>query len=142
MLLLLHVIVTYIKENIITKLQELYISPRNPRVGNKLLALFLKKPLCTGNLLKYSLKDPRVISRISRNKSNQKSGFTLILCLFLDDTLSKIERDGTLFRKRCQNFTSRILSHWLNEDITCSSLRINKKQKATDKDTENRTVEC
>ena len=28
-----------------TKLQKLYIPPRNLRVGNKLPALFLKKPL-------------------------------------------------------------------------------------------------
>ena len=41
---------TYIKENIITKLQKLYSPPSNPREGNKLPALFLKKPLCTGNL--------------------------------------------------------------------------------------------
>ena len=52
MLLLLYIIVTYIKENIITKLQKLYRPPppRNPRVGNKSLALFMKKPLCTGDI--------------------------------------------------------------------------------------------
>ena len=53
MLLLLN-IVTYIKENIITKLQKLYSPPRNPRAGNKLPVLFVKKPLCTGNLLPAS----------------------------------------------------------------------------------------
>ena len=42
---------TYIKENIITKLQKLYSLPRNLRAGNKLVALFLKKPLCMGDLL-------------------------------------------------------------------------------------------
>ena len=42
---------TYIKENIITKLQKLYSPPRNIRAGNKLLVLFLKKLLRTGNLL-------------------------------------------------------------------------------------------
>ena len=63
-------------------------------------------------------------------KVSKKSNFYLILCLFLDGTFSKIERDGKLFRKRCQNFTSRILSRWLYEDITCSGLLINKKQKA------------
>ena len=36
----------------------------------------------------------------------RKSGFILILCLFLDGTSSKMKRDGKLFRKRCQNFTS------------------------------------
>ena len=50
MLLLLQIIVTYIKENIITKLQKLYSQPRNSRAGNKLPALFVKKPLCTGDL--------------------------------------------------------------------------------------------
>ena len=51
MSLLLHIIVTYIMENIITKLQKLYSPPRYPRVGNKSHALFVKKPLCTGDLL-------------------------------------------------------------------------------------------
>ena len=51
-------------------------------------------------------------------KLNKKSGFTLILCLFTDDTFSKTERDGKLFRKRCQNFS--ILSRWLYEDaVAC-----------------------
>ena len=51
MSLLLHIIVTYIRENIITKLQKLYSPPRSPRVGNKLPALFVKDPLCMGYLL-------------------------------------------------------------------------------------------
>ena len=42
MSLLLHIIVTYIKENIITKLQKLYCLPRNPRAGSKLPVLFVK----------------------------------------------------------------------------------------------------
>ena len=50
MSLLLHSIVTYIKENIITKLQKLYSPPRNPRAVNKSPALFVKNPLCTGDL--------------------------------------------------------------------------------------------
>ena len=50
MLLLLHIIVTYIKENVITKLQKLYNLPKNPKAGNKLPALFVKKALCMGNL--------------------------------------------------------------------------------------------
>ena len=65
-------------------------------------------------------------------KVSKKNDFILILCLFLDGIFFKIERDGKLFRKKCQNFTSRILSHWLYEDITCSDLLINKKRKATD----------
>ena len=47
---LLHIIVTYIKENRITKVQKLYSPPRNLRADNKLPALFLKKPLGLGNL--------------------------------------------------------------------------------------------
>ena len=50
MSLLLPIIVTYIEENIITKLQKLYSPPRNPRMGNKSPMLFVKKPLCTGDL--------------------------------------------------------------------------------------------
>ena len=38
------------KENIITQLQKLYSSPTNLRSSNKSPALFLKKPLCMGNL--------------------------------------------------------------------------------------------
>ena len=51
MLLLLHIIVTYIKENIVTKLKKLYSPPRNPRVRSKSPVLFVKKPLCTGDFL-------------------------------------------------------------------------------------------
>ena len=51
MSLLLQIIVIYIKENIITKLQKLYSSPRNSRAGNKSPALFVEKPHCTGDLL-------------------------------------------------------------------------------------------
>ena len=50
MSLLLDIIMTYIKENIITKLQKLFSLPRNSRVGNKLPVLFVKKPFCTGDL--------------------------------------------------------------------------------------------
>ena len=48
---LLHIIVTYTKETIITKLQKLYSPPRKLKAGNKSPALLLKKPLCTGDLL-------------------------------------------------------------------------------------------
>ena len=47
---LLHV-VAYIKESIITKIQKLQSPARNLRAGNKLLALFLKKRSCMGDLL-------------------------------------------------------------------------------------------
>ena len=50
MSLVLHIIVTYIKENMITKLQKLYSPPRNPRAGNKSPMLFVKNPLCTVDL--------------------------------------------------------------------------------------------
>ena len=60
MSLLLHIIVTYIKENITTKLQKLYSPPRNPRAGNKMPALFVKKNLFARAIYrpraKYSLK--------------------------------------------------------------------------------------
>ena len=42
---------TYIKENITTKLQKLYSPPRNLRADYKLPTLFLKKLLCMDNLL-------------------------------------------------------------------------------------------
>ena len=41
---------THIKENIITKLKKLYSPPRPIRAGNKLPALFLRKPLYMGDL--------------------------------------------------------------------------------------------
>ena len=63
--------------------------------------------------------------------SKKKTGFILISCLSLDSTSFKIERNGKPFRKRCQNFTSRTLSCWLYEDITCSGLHINTKEKLT-----------
>ena len=37
------------KENIITKLQKLYIPPRNHRTGNKSPVLLLKNLICTGD---------------------------------------------------------------------------------------------
>ena len=40
----------YIKENIITKLQKLYSPRRSPRADNKSPMLFVKKPLCPGDL--------------------------------------------------------------------------------------------
>ena len=53
---LLHIIVTYIKENTIAKLQKLYSQTRNLRAGNILPALFLKEPICTGDLLPTHIK--------------------------------------------------------------------------------------
>ena len=67
MLLLLHIIATYIKENIITKLQKLYSLPRNPRAGNKSPTLFVKKPLCVGDLLpacKIFIERPALLLKI------------------------------------------------------------------------------
>ena len=65
-------------------------------------------------------------------KVRKKSGFILVFCLFLGGTSSKTERNGKVFRKRCQNFTFDVLSRWLSDDITYSGLLINKKQKVTD----------
>ena len=61
MSLLLHIIVTYIKENIITKLQILYHPPRNPRAGNKSPAysFSIYRPCA-----KYSLKGLHAIQEI------------------------------------------------------------------------------
>ena len=42
------------------------------------------------------------------------------------------KKNGKLFRKICQNFTSRILSRWAYEDMTWCDLLINKLEKATD----------
>ena len=69
--------------------------------------------------------------RISWNKSEENKAALFCFYVFLDSTSSKIEKCGKLFRKRCQNFTSRVLWRWLSEDITYSGLLINKKQKAT-----------
>ena len=58
----------YSKENIITKLQKLYSLPRNLRAGNKSPALFLKKPLCTGDILpthKIFIERPVEYQRLS-----------------------------------------------------------------------------
>ena len=44
MSLLLHIIVTCIKENIIIKLQNLYSPSRSPRAGNKSPTLFIERP--------------------------------------------------------------------------------------------------
>ena len=66
MLLLLHIIVTYIKENIITKLQNLYSPSRNPRADKKFQMLFVKT-LCTGYLSptrKIFIKRPDNIQKI------------------------------------------------------------------------------
>ena len=50
MSLLLQTIVTYIKENIIKKLQKLYSLPKKLMAGNKSPVLLLKKPFCISNL--------------------------------------------------------------------------------------------
>ena len=73
MLLLLHIIVTYIKENVITKLQKLNSPPRNPRVGSKSPTLFVKKPLSMGDLLpacKIFIERPDCTHFVLWNMSN------------------------------------------------------------------------
>ena len=49
--LLLHIIMTCIKENITTKLDKLYSLRRKPRERNKSPEQLVKKPFCTGDLL-------------------------------------------------------------------------------------------
>ena len=59
----LQIIVIYIKEKLITKLQKLY-SP-SERAGNKSPALFVKKPRCKGDLLqvcKIFIERPDMLS--------------------------------------------------------------------------------
>ena len=63
-------------------------------------------------------------------KVSKKATFIWFWFFFSMTLFPKIERDGKLFRKRCQNFVSRILSRSLYGDITCSDLLINKKEKA------------
>ena len=77
MSLLLHIIVTYVKENIITKLQILYSQPRNLTAGNKSPTLLVKNLFAWEIYLpraKYSLKglnstiDRRLIVEISASR--------------------------------------------------------------------------
>ena len=77
MSLLLHIIMTYIKENI-TKLQKLYSLPRNPRAGKKSPVLFVKKPLCIGDLSpvqKIFIERPVTLNY---NSSNNEVGITVM----------------------------------------------------------------
>ena len=52
---------TYIKKYIIIKLQKLCSLPRKLETGNKSLALFLKKPLCMGDLLSACKIAPAIL---------------------------------------------------------------------------------
>ena len=88
-----HIIVTYIKENTIKKLQKLYSLPRNPTAGNKLPMLLKKKPLCTGHLLpacKMFIESPgrsiqnitkKTCSFIAVHKSNKYVTNAFFICL-------------------------------------------------------------
>ena len=51
MSLLLQIIVIYIKENIITKLQKLYSLPKKSMAANKSPALFVKKTSLQGQFI-------------------------------------------------------------------------------------------
>ena len=68
MSVLLHIIVTYIKENIITKLQKLYNAPRNPRTAAINRPHYLWKNLFAraiySSRAKYSLKGLITMPRI------------------------------------------------------------------------------
>ena len=83
MSLLLHIIVTYIKENIITKL---YSPPRNPKAGNKSPALFVKKTLCTGDLShahKIFIERPEEASQVLSIEPSGNKLSTAIKCFIL-----------------------------------------------------------
>ena len=59
------------KKNIITKLQKLCSLSRNLRVSNKSHVLFLRKPLCTGDLLPaykifFERPDTKTFSRVDK----------------------------------------------------------------------------
>ena len=74
---------TYIKENIITKLQKLYSPPRNPRAGNKLPALLVEKPLCIGDLLstcKIFIKRPEKILSFYEKLLSITASLIIFLC--------------------------------------------------------------
>ena len=64
----------YIKENIITKLQKLYSSPRNSRAGNKSPALFVRKPHCTGDL-SLTEKEPLTLEKDKGDESKYYLGY-------------------------------------------------------------------
>ena len=66
---LLRIFVAYIKENITTKLQKLYSSPRNLRAVNKSPALVLKKTALQGRFIagacKILIERPAVVIKES-----------------------------------------------------------------------------
>ena len=109
MSLLLHIIVTYIKENIITKLQKLYSLPRNLRAGNKLPMLFVKKPLCTGN------SSPACTIFIERPALGRDMKH-----VNLEHTMHLLN----MFASMLYNYTAENISFWkhfLNDFIFCAS---------------------
>ena len=101
--ILLHIIVTYSKENMIPKLQKLYSLPRNPGASNKSPVLFVKKPLCMGNLSParkiLGQKDPIPYFR-------QKDPIK-VLILTLSSALLKIYRISIFFQTTSQFFSSK-----------------------------------
>ena len=95
-----------------TKLQKLYSLPRNLRAGNKLPAIFLKKPLCMGDLsyaCKIFIERPGMcIQYVSLMLTSYQSKHLNILSyLFIHGVTRKrstnrLRHTGNLFRKNLQ----------------------------------------
>ena len=104
MLLLLHNIVTYSKENIITKI----IQPaKKTRASTKSPTLFVKKPLCMGDLLpvhKIFIERPLYIyiyiyiTAAKRVRKHQKS---IIVKLYYTPKLNHVIYIYTNFQVKC-----------------------------------------
>ena len=112
MFLLLYIIVTQIKENVIAKLQKLYSSPRNLRVGSKSLMLFVKKLLCTGDLspaYKIFTERPEVLTfSFESNIASKKIFVLLVLCNTVRSTChvhSSTQELGSIDKKLLSHLT-------------------------------------
>ena len=111
MSLLLHIIVTYIKENIITKLQKLYSPARNRRMGNKWPTLFVKKPLCEKPLspaLKLFIERP-VPSSYFYKKYNIVSFFFPDISKFLTHNCIKLFSSNNFIWRHQNSMTLQIV---------------------------------
>ena len=122
---LLHIIVTYIKENIITKLRKSCSPSRNLWLGNKLPTLFLKIPLCTGDLspvckilierpVIYTLQVPTFF-KIFSSESSGPPKFWILSKLY------------EMFSQRQPNYSNVKFSQFSQESANHGSLRRAKK---------------